>query len=177
MSALYQRNIRKDPKDYVVHMTSREYSQVVQLSEDISSGSSHQRISTWSRTVYSIPCSCGEIYKSKIGRPLKVRQEEHWKAVVRGEIEKLGMADVICTEKENHLPFCNEVELIDRAEHWRIRRLKESAHMLGYNDLLSRPSIELNTIWEPIIKRLDKKIWTWIQVKKKSYIIVVILVK
>ena len=30
--------------------------------------------------------------------------------------------------------------------------------MLGYNDL-SRPSIELNTIWEPIIKkaRLKKK--------------------
>ena len=25
--------------------------------------------------------------------------------------------------------------------------------MLGYNDLLSRPSIESNTIWEPIIKK------------------------
>ena len=31
--------------------------------------------------------------------------------------------------------------------------LKESAHMLGYCDLLSRPSIEMNTIWEPIIKK------------------------
>ena len=31
----------------------------------------------------------------------------------------------------------------------------ESAYMLGYNDLLNRPSIELNTIWEPI--RLDEK--------------------
>ena len=40
----------------------------------------------------------------------------------------------------------DEVEIIDRAEHWRIRHLKESAHMLGYNDLLSRPSIEINTI-------------------------------
>ena len=31
--------------------------------------------------------------------------------------------------------------------------------MLGYNDQLSRPSIEMNTIWEPIIKkvRLKKK--------------------
>ena len=44
-------------------------------------------------------------------------------------------------------------EIIDRAEHCRTRRLKESAHMLGYNDLLSRPSIELNTTWEPIIKK------------------------
>ena len=53
----------------------------------------------------------------------------------------------------NHLPLWDKVEIVDRAEHWRIRRLKKSAHMLGYNDLLSRPSIELNTIWEPIIKK------------------------
>ncbi len=67
------------------------------------------------------------------------------------EIEK---ADHIWKEKENHLPLWDKVEIIDRAEHWRIRRLKESAHMLGYNDLVSRPSIELNTIWEAIIKKV-----------------------
>ena len=39
-----------------------------------------------------------------------------------------------------------------------IRCLKESAHMLGYNDLLSRPRVELNTIWEPIIKKAR---WGW----------------
>ena len=111
-------------------------------------------------------------------RPLKVKLEEHRKAVVRGEIEKSCMADHIWKEKGNNLPLWDKGEIIDRAEHWRIRHLKESAHMLGYNDLLSRPSIELNTIWEPIIKkaRWEKKIWIWAQVKK-SYIIVVILVK
>ena len=32
--------------------------------------------------------------------------------------------------------------------------------MLGYSDLLSRPCTEMNTIWEPIIKkvRLEKKV-------------------
>ena len=103
--------------------------------------------------LYSIPCSCGKICEGEIGRLLKVRLEEHRKAVVRGEIEKSGMADHIWKEKRNHLPLWDKVEIIDRAEHWRIRHLKESAHMLGYNDLLSRPSIELNTIWEPIIKK------------------------
>ena len=49
--------------------------------------------------VYSIPCSCGKIYKSETGHPLKVRLEEHWKAVIRGEIEKSGMADHIWKEK------------------------------------------------------------------------------
>ena len=45
--------------------------------------------------VYSIPCSCGKIYKDETGRPLKVRLEEHRKAVVRSEIEKSGIADHI----------------------------------------------------------------------------------
>ena len=35
--------------------------------------------------------------------------------------------------------------IIDREEHWRIRSLKESAHMLGYSYVLSRLSKEMNT--------------------------------
>ena len=103
--------------------------------------------------VYPIPCSSGKIYKGETGRPLKLRLEEHWKAVVWGEIEKSGMANHIWKEKGNHLPLWDEVEIIDRAEHWMIRHLKESAHMLRYNDLLRKPSIDMNTIWEPIIKK------------------------
>ena len=98
--------------------------------------------------VYSIPCSCGKIYKGETGRPQKVRLEG-----LRDEIKKSGTADHIWKEKGNHLLLWDKVEMIYWAEHWRIRRLKESAHMLGYNDLLSSPSIELNTIWEPIIKK------------------------
>ena len=67
---------------------------------------------------------------------LKVMLGEHWKAVVPGEIENSGMADHIWKKKGNHLPLWDEVEIIDRTEHWRIRRLKELARMLGYNDLL-----------------------------------------
>ena len=108
--------------------------------------------------IYSILCSCRKIYKVEMGHPLKVRLEEHREAVVRGKIEKLGMADHIWKEKGNHLSLWDEVEIIDRAAHWRIRRLLESSHMAGYNDLLSRPSIEMNTIWKLIIKkRFDKK--------------------
>ena len=94
------------------------------------------------------------MYKGETDRPLKVRLEELRKAVVRGEIEKSGTADHIWKEKGNHLPLWDEVEIIDSAEHWRIRRLKESAHTLGYHDQLSRPSIEMDTIWEPIIKKV-----------------------
>ena len=76
--------------------------------------------------------------------------EEHRKAVVRGEIEKSGMADHIWKEKGSHLPLWDEVKIIV----WRIKCLKELAHMLGYNDLLNKPSIQMNTVWEPIMKRV-----------------------
>ena len=46
----------------------------------------------------------------------------------------------------------DEVKKIDN-EHWRIRRPKEAVYLLGYSDLLSRPSIEMNTIWNPVIKK------------------------
>ena len=59
--------------------------------------------------VYSIPCSCGKIYKGETGRPLKVRLEEHRKAVVWGEIENSGMADHLWKEKGNHLPLWDKV--------------------------------------------------------------------
>ena len=133
-------------------MISGQYSQVVQLSGDISSGSSHQRNSTWSRTMFT--SSLAVVVKYTMARQvssLKVRLEEHRKAVVRGEIEKSGRADYIWKEKGNHLTSWDEVEVIDRAEHGRIRRPKESAYML------SRPSIEMNTIWEPITKKVRKK--------------------
>ena len=72
--------------------------------------------------VYSIPRSCSKIYKGETGRPLKVRLEEHWKAVERGEMEKSGIADHIWKEKGNHLPLWDKVEIIDRAENWKMKK-------------------------------------------------------
>ena len=96
--------------------------------------------------VYSIPCNWGKVYKGKTCHSLKLRLGEHQKAVIQGEIEKSGMVVPIWKEKGNHLPLWDEVKIIDSEEHWRIRYLKESAYMLGYSDLVSRPSMEMNTI-------------------------------
>ena len=43
---------------------------------------------------------------------------------------KSGMADHIWKEKGNHQFLWNEVNIINREEHRRIRCLKEAAHML-----------------------------------------------
>ena len=62
--------------------------------------------------VYSLLCSCGKIYKGETGHPLKVRLEEHRKAVVRDKIEKSDNADHIWKEKGNHLPLWEKIEII-----------------------------------------------------------------
>ena len=63
------------------------------------------------------------------------------------------MAVHIWKEKRNHLSLWDKVKIIDMEEYWKRRHLKEGAHMLGHVDLLSRPSMEINTIWEPIIEK------------------------
>ena len=47
----------------------------------------------------------------------------HRKAVVRSEIEKSSMPDHILKEKENHQLLWDEVKIVNREEHWRIRCL------------------------------------------------------
>ena len=57
------------------------------------------------------------------------------------------MADNIWKEKGNNYSFLwYEVKIIDREENSRIRRLKKAVYIVGHNYLLSRPSIEMNTI-------------------------------
>ena len=100
--------------------------------------------------------------------------EEHRKAVVRGEIEKSGVADHLWKEKGNHLPLWNEVKIIGCEEHWRIRRYKESAHMLGYSDLVSRLYRDEFNMGTNNQKGLIEKI-RYLNSGKKSYIKIVII--
>ena len=55
---------------------------------------------------YSIPCCYGKVYIGKTCCPLKVKPQEHWKAVVHGKIEKLGMADHIYEKKKETIYTC-----------------------------------------------------------------------
>ena len=80
--------------------------------------------------VHSISCSCGRIYEGETYLPLKVKLDEHRKTVYRGKIEKSGMTDHIWKEKGNHLPLWDQAKIIDREEHWKIRRLKQAVQLL-----------------------------------------------
>ena len=54
-------------------------------------------------------------------------------------------------------------------------QLKESAHMLGYSNLLSWPRIEMNTIWEPIIKKVWLKHPNMSSGKKIIHTIIIVI--
>ena len=58
-----------------------------------------------------------------------------------GKVKRSGMTNHIWKEKGNHQPMCDEDKTIESKEHWRKRRLNKAAHMFGYSDLLSRPSL------------------------------------
>ena len=79
------------------------------------------------------------------------------KLICRAEIKKSGMADHICKEKGDDLPFRNQAKIIDWEKHSKIRRLKETAHLLSSSDLLGWLNIEIDKIWEPLIKMSRSK--------------------
>ena len=51
-------------------------------------------------------------------------------------------------EKSDH-----PLEKKDIVKLWKIRKLKESARMLGHNDFHRRRSIEIHTTREPVIRK------------------------
>ncbi|XP_036358999.1 uncharacterized protein LOC118763458 [Octopus sinensis] len=62
--------------------------------------------------VYSISCSCGRLYKSQTCCPLKIRVEEHRKAVTRRDIDKSVIADHVW-KNGDHLPLWDEVKILE----------------------------------------------------------------
>lgn len=63
------------------------------------------------------------------------------KVVVRGETMELGMADHVWKKKCSHWHLFNEMNILDKEKHYRNNWLEESAYILCYEELLSRPSI------------------------------------
>ena len=86
-----------------------------------------------------------------------MRLQEHQKVVTRMEVEKSGVAEHAWREKGDHCPMWDHVEFIDKEHHRKIRKLNESAHMKGHKNLLSRLSIEISTVWEPVIRSAREK--------------------
>lgn len=78
------------------------------------------------------------------------------------------MSDNVWREKSGHQPnvkWSKKKKIKKMKEHWRIRFLKKSPHMLGYDNLVSRPSLEIDTILGSLIKYKNtvggSQVWEW----------------
>ena len=81
-------------------MISGQYLGVVPLLKNIFRVKSSTRFNMTKNYTYSIQYNGVKVYKGKTCCPLKIKLEEHLKAVVRGEIEKPNMTDHILKEKK-----------------------------------------------------------------------------
>ena len=106
--------------------------------------------------IYDIPCSCGRSYKGETCRPLSVRLDEHKKATIRGETMKSGMAEHAWSEGD-HRPAWEEVTIIDREPHWKVRKIKEAAHIALANNPISKPSADISAVWLSLLGKNPKK--------------------
>lgn len=105
-------------------------------------------------TVYSP--SLAVVTKNTTSHLLKVKLEEYCKAVVSSGTMKSGRADHVQRKKKNSYGRLWK-------EHWKIRCLKESTHMLVYEGLISTPSI-----CSQIKKENDSKATTAAEVRKRK---------
>ena len=101
--------------------------------------------------IYEIPCLCGKVYTGESGRPLKVRIEEHKKAVTRGELDKSKMAIHVWKEKGDHNPLWNNTRVIDTERGWKQRKIKEAAHIAMSANCISQTSAEFSPMWFPLL--------------------------
>lgn len=116
--------------------TFGQYSTVFSFYADTSKWKFHWS-KTWLRIAYTTLCSCSKDYK--------VKKKHTWNAInCNFEIKN------ILREWDTYI-VCNKVIINDREHHWKIRKLKELANLLCWNNLISRSSIDINKIWEPPI--------------------------
>ena len=121
--------------------------------------------------VYLIPCSCGKIYNGQDRSPTKSKARRSSEGSNTRWDWKVGVWWTIYgRKKETICPYGMKLKWLIEKNIGGLDALKESAHIVGlYSDLLSRPSIEMYTIWEPVIKkvRLEKK-WVWARAKNHT---------
>lgn len=85
--------------------------------------------------MYPIPFGCVKYYQG---------EHSHLKE------NEIGYGDHVFAEKRRYYLLWDEVQILGKKEHYSFRCLKELVHMIGYENLLSRSSIDLSTIWQTI---------------------------
>lgn len=100
--------------------------------------------------IYKIPCSCGRNYVGQTSRPVTVRINEHVKKVKNKD--KYGSRICEHVLETNHTVKWDSSKILYKEPDWRKRNMAESLFMAIEDEPLSRPSVDVSTVYLPIIK-------------------------
>jgi predicted GIY-YIG superfamily endonuclease len=118
--------------------------------------------------VYSITCDCGRCYIGETDRPLEVRIKEHKYNLTQGLLEKSKLAHHTYEYEEGHKICWNEAKVLQIEPNTTCRKYKESAHMSLLDHPISHPSLDVSSIWTPVIT--EKKNYNSIKWKLRGKI-------
>lgn len=96
---------------------------------------------------HNILCCCGKDQKSETSLLLKIRFQQHREVVARGDTLKSGVAYHV--RRRGSTPAFTELG----QKHCRIRRSKESANIPCLDNSISKPWIDINSLWEPLFMK------------------------
>lgn len=70
--------------------------------------------------------------------------------MTRGDIDISGLADHVMKNRDL---MWNEVKIVDLEQNYRTQTLEKAAYRLGHNNLLSRHSAVMSSMWEQVISK------------------------
>ena len=57
----------------------------------------------------------------------------------------------------DHRPAWDEVTIVETEPHWKVRKIKEAAHMALAANPISKPSVDISPIWLPLLRKNQQK--------------------
>jgi predicted GIY-YIG superfamily endonuclease len=99
--------------------------------------------------VYSIPCECGRTYVGRTGRPLAMWLCEHRYNSKEGLLGKSKVGQLVYLE--GHRVMWYEARNMKIEGNSRPLKYKKSTHMLCLTNAIRKPSLNISTIWTPLI--------------------------
>ena len=80
-----------------------------------------------------------------------VRVQEHQKFSRMGETLRSGLAEYAWTN--GHNIHWTEAKILHKEENWQKQKFKEAVYIAQGNGGLSHPSVEIPSVWRPLLER------------------------
>ena len=106
--------------------------------------------------IYSIPCSCGELYIGETSRSIKLRLKEHCANTIHERTKKLAVAEH--SSRTDHHVCSEEAKVLALEEHYNKRHIHKAIEVEKHPRNFNREDdLILCKAWKPIIDAIRLK--------------------